>query len=48
MATQTIKRRVRKTGGNSGYEKCRMCGGTGRQKSPAGSKKKTVVRRKKR
>lgn len=27
-------RRVRKYGGNSGYEKCRVCGGTGRQKSP--------------
>jgi hypothetical protein len=38
MATQrvktTIKTRQRKTGGNSGYEKCRMCGGSGRQKSP--------------
>lgn len=34
MAKQTIKKRVRKTGGNSGYVKCRMCGGTGRQKEP--------------
>lgn len=24
------KRRVRKTGGNSGYRKCNMCHGTGR------------------
>ena len=35
MATQTItktKKRVRKTGGNSGYVKCNMCGGTGRRK----------------
>lgn len=35
MATQTIKKtkkRVRKTGGNSGYVKCNMCGGTGRHK----------------
>lgn len=28
----TIKRRVRKTGGNSGYRKCNMCGGSGRIK----------------
>lgn len=36
MATAkvTVKKRTRKTGGDSGYEKCRMCGGTGRQKSP--------------
>ena len=32
--TVTTKMRTRKYGGNSGYEKCRMCGGTGRQKSP--------------
>ena len=34
MAKQTIKtkRRVRKTGGNSGYRKCNMCKGTGRIK----------------
>lgn len=30
----TIKKRERKYGGNSGYEKCRVCGGTGRQKTP--------------
>lgn len=28
----TMKRRVRKTGGNSGYKKCNMCGGSGRIK----------------
>lgn len=28
----TVRRRVRKTGGNSGYRKCNMCGGTGRVK----------------
>lgn len=35
MAKQTIhitKKRVRKTGGNSGYVKCNMCNGTGRVK----------------
>ena len=32
--TVTVKTRKRKTGGNSGYEVCRVCGGTGRQKSP--------------
>lgn len=35
MAKQTIKttkKRVRKTGDNSGYVKCNMCGGTGRHK----------------
>ena len=36
MAKQTIKttKRVRKTGGDSGYVKCNMCGGTGRHKKP--------------
>lgn len=35
MARQTItKKRVRKIGGNTGYEKCRMCHGTGRQRTP--------------
>lgn len=34
--TTTTKKRVRKTGGNSGYVKCNMCHGTGRVK-----KKKT-------
>ena len=34
-ATYTRKKtRTRKTGGNSGYEVCRVCGGTGRQKTP--------------
>lgn len=37
-ARQTIKtttrRRRRKTGGDSGYEVCRVCGGSGRQKTP--------------
>nr|DAD75494.1 MAG TPA: Protein of unknown function (DUF1356) [Siphoviridae sp. ctuvC1] len=39
MARQTIKtrtvthRRVRKTGGNSGYKKCPTCKGSGRVKS---------------
>lgn len=28
----TVRRRVRKTGGNSGYRKCNMCHGTGRVK----------------
>ena len=28
------KTRARKYGGNTGYEKCRVCGGTGRQKTP--------------
>lgn len=28
----TIKKRVRKTGGNTGYRKCNMCNGTGRIK----------------
>lgn len=35
MAKQTIrktKKRVRKTGGNSGYMQCNMFHGTGRQK----------------
>lgn len=34
MATQTItiRRRVRKTGGDSGYKKCPNCGGDGRVK----------------
>ena len=30
--TKTTTRRVRKTGGSSGYVKCNMCGGTGRVK----------------
>lgn len=30
---KTTKRRVRKTGGNSGYRKCNMCNGTGRIKN---------------
>ena len=29
---QKVTRRTRKTGGNSGYRKCNMCGGTGRIK----------------
>lgn len=28
----TVKKRVRKTGGNSGYKKCPNCGGDGRVK----------------
>lgn len=32
MAKQTIKIRRRKTGGNSGYQKCNICHGTGRVK----------------
>lgn len=40
MAHQTItKKRVRKTGGDSGYEKCRICRGTGRQRTPSKKKK---------
>lgn len=35
MARQTITiRRVKKYGKGTGYEKCRMCHGTGRQKTP--------------
>ena len=29
---RTTRRRVRKTGGNSGYKKCPRCGGDGRVK----------------
>ena len=29
---QVVKRRVRKTGGKTGYRKCNVCGGTGRVK----------------
>ena len=29
----TTKKRVRKTGGKSGYRKCNMCHGTGRVKT---------------
>ena len=38
MAKQTVKvtKRVRKTGGNSGYVKCNMCNGTGRHKKRKG------------
>lgn len=32
--TTTVKKRVRKTGGNSGYVKCNLCNGTGRHKKP--------------
>lgn len=33
MAKQTVtKKRVRKTGGKSGYKKCNICHGTGRVK----------------
>ena len=34
------RRRVRKTGGNSGYVKCNMCNGTGRHKKPKKKGKK--------
>lgn len=30
MAKQTIKKRVKKTGGNTGYAVCKNCGGDGR------------------
>ena len=42
MAKQTIKKtktRQRKTGGNSGYVKCNMCGGAGRHKTAKKKKK---------
>lgn len=29
-----ITKRTRKYGGKTGYEKCRVCHGTGRQKTP--------------
>lgn len=32
MAKQIVKKRVRKTGGKSGYKKCPNCGGDGRVK----------------
>lgn len=32
MAKQTIKKRVKKYGGNTGYKKCPNCGGDGRVK----------------
>lgn len=34
------KKRVRKTGDNSGYVKCNMCNGTGRYKKPKKKGKK--------
>lgn len=34
-AKQTVtKTRKRKYGGNTGYEQCRVCHGTGRQRTP--------------
>ena len=30
--TKTTRKRERKTGGNTGYQKCNMCHGTGRVK----------------
>ena len=43
MARQTVKvtttKRVRKTGGDSGYIPCNVCHGTGRQKKPHSKKK---------
>lgn len=36
----TIRKRVRKTGGNTGYVKCNMCGGKGRHKKPTQKKKR--------
>lgn len=36
----TVKVRVRKTGGDSGYMKCNVCHGTGRQKIPKRTPKK--------
>lgn len=32
--TVTVKTHRRKTGGDSGYEPCRVCHGSGRQKTP--------------
>lgn len=32
VKTTTVKRRTRKTGGNSGYKKCPRCHGSGRVK----------------
>lgn len=39
-AKVTVKKRQRKTGGNSGYVKCNMCNGTGRHKAAKKKKKK--------
>lgn len=33
MIEQTVKTRVRKTGGDTGYKKCPTCKGTGRVKA---------------
>lgn len=33
QTVKVTKKRVRKTGGNSGYKKCNMCHGTGRIKA---------------
>lgn len=32
--TKTTKTRKKKTGGNSGYVTCNMCGGSGKHKKP--------------
>ena len=44
MAKQTVKTTIKtrklKTGGDSGYVKCHVCGGTGRQRTPGPKKKK--------
>ena len=38
--TVTTKKRVRKTGGNSGYHTCPSCHGTGRKKNVGRGAKK--------
>lgn len=38
--TTTVTKRVRKTGGDTGYMKCNVCHGTGRQKIPKRTPKK--------
>lgn len=38
--TTTVKKRVLKYGGDSGYVRCNLCAGTGRAPAPYSKKKK--------